>query len=347
MKLFVVGIAGLPLALSLLLSKQKALPRKTNGYQQRNEKFSCITTRLLVGHETKTELDDTAIVERNLRFAGVGRLYSNGDESLTMGSEPRVHFVMECLWLATVVVVGLGGVGSWSAEALCRSGVGNIVLIDLDDICISNTNRQIHTLYNTVGQMKVDEMKRRMLAINPHCNVTVIHDFVGPDNVDELFDRKLLGHNITALLDAIDGSPEKSALLAACVSRQIPVVTVGGAAGRVDPTQIVSADLTVAMGDKLLGILRKTLRKSYGFAPGLSFREMQRGGRVKKWNIAAVYSLEEQKELPISSTDASSLRRCDSALGTACFVTGTFGFVAAARIVDMIAKDKFLRPRTG
>jgi tRNA A37 threonylcarbamoyladenosine dehydratase len=278
--------------------------------------------------------------ERNLRFAGVGRLYTG---QLQSGADEYLE-VIDRLTRATVVVVGLGGVGSWAAEALARSGIGNLCLIDLDDICISNTNRQIHALSSTVGRMKIDEMKRRLLDINPECNITLIHDFVVEDNVHEILDSLL--PDVTALVDGIDGAGAKAALLAACADRKIPVVTSGGAAGRMDPTKIVYGDITKVTDDKLLSACRKIMRKHYCFGRGLSFQEQHVGKKKqKKWRLEAVYSLEEQKSLPPGSLDASSsFRRCDSALGTTCFVTGTYGFVAASRIVEMIAKDCLTPP---
>jgi len=278
-----------------------------------------------------------ATEQRNLRFAGVGRLYAE-ESKHSPSVEPHIQ-VIDRLTQATVVVVGLGGVGSWAAEALCRSGVGNLVLIDLDDICISNTNRQVHALSSTVGQMKIDEMKRRLLDINPECNVTLIHDFISNENVHQILEGLLT--DVTALLDGIDGAKAKSALLAACTDLRIPVVTSGGAAGRMDPTKIVCDDIA-KVNDKLLATCRKDMRKRYGFGTGLSFQARQKGSKVKKWRIDAVYSLEEQKALP-SGEDASSFRRCDGALGTSCFVTGSYGFAAASRVVEMIAKDR-LRP---
>lgn len=280
--------------------------------------------------------------ERNLRFAGVGRLYTDETKQSQAGVDRHLE-VIDRLTRATVVVVGLGGVGSWAAEALARSGIGNLCLIDLDDICISNTNRQIHALSSTVGRMKIDEMKRRLLDINPECNITLIHDFVVDDNVHEILDSLL--PNVTALVDGIDGAGAKAALLAACADRQIPVVTSGGAAGRMDPTKIIYADITKVTDDKLLSACRKIMRKSYGFGRGLSFQEQRSGKKKhKKWRIEAVYSLEEQKSLP-PDDDAASFRRCDGALGTSCFVTGTYGFVAASRVVEMIAKDCLTPPR--
>jgi tRNA A37 threonylcarbamoyladenosine dehydratase len=241
-----------------------------------------------------------------------------------------------------VAIVGLGGVGSWAAEALCRSGIGKLVLIDLDDICISNTNRQLHATSSTIGRLKIEEMQKRLLDINPHCNVSLIHEFISAENVHEVIGN--LG--ATVLLDMIDGSREKSALLAACADLKLPVVTCGGAAGRKDPTKIVCDDITEVTGDKLLATCRKELRKYYGFGRGLSFQEKRKNQRKsRKWNIVAVFSTEPQKSLPAGSNLGSSFRRCDGALGTACFVTGAYGFAAAARVVDMIVEGRVKPPR--
>lgn len=275
---------------------------------------------------------DSKQEEYRLRFASVGRLYQ------VPGVNP-----LERLQQATVVVVGLGGVGSWAAEALCRSGIGNLVLIDLDDICISNTNRQLHATSSTIGKLKIEEMKRRLLDINPDCKISLVHEFVSPENVHDVIG----GLGATVLVDMIDGSKEKSALLAACADLQIPVVTCGGAAGRRDPTKIVCDDLTEVTGDKLLATCRKELRKYHGFERGLPFQEkrkIKRGG-TRKWNIECIFSTEPQKILPAGTDLGSSFRRCDGALGTACFVTGAYGFATAARVVDMIAEGRVSPPR--
>ena len=343
--------------------------------QQQQQRNDTSTNGLMQSVSSPNFLEE----DEKLRFGGVARLYSAGGAAAGSGGENTADLVkiqstatttaaaaaaaaaaaidaidddswtiLQRLQTATVAVFGLGGVGSWSAEALCRSGIGNLILVDLDDICVSNTNRQLHALSSTVGNMKIDEMKRRLQDINPTCNVTLIHDFVSEDNAHDLLQFRDNNNLPTAVLDAIDGSKEKSALLAACVDLKIPVVTVGGAAGRKDPTQIFCRDLTHVSGDKLLATCRKNLRKCYGFGQGLSFRERKKKTqKLRKWNIACVYSAEEQKSLPDgrSDSDTSSLRRCDSALGTACFVTGTFGFVAAARVVNMIAENKLTLPR--
>jgi len=314
--------------------------------------------------------DPTAVVDYyELRFGGVGRLYSSsskqnnksGDSSSGSDEQQeeslRMTTILNRFKNAAVLVVGMGGVGSWAAEALCRSGIGTLVLIDLDDICISNTNRQLHATSKTVGQMKVDVMRERLLSINNECKVRAIHEFVTADNVHEIFDsvQQQLGNEtpITAVVDAIDTAKEKAAILAACDERGIPVVTCGGAAGRKDPSKIMAQDLTLIKNDKLLATCKKHLRKRYRFQAGLPFRELQKGKKVKPWKIQGVFSeelvVEQQQQQDTTHHHQlinSSLRKCDGgALGTACFVTGTFGFVAAAVIVDAIANDKLRIPR--
>jgi len=304
--------------------------------------------------------------ERDLRFAGVGRLYTaiesaslkhnktnstnqtSGEQSLREG-----HLrVIDHLETSRVVVVGLGGVGSWAAEALCRSGIGHITLIDLDDICISNTNRQLHALSTSVGQMKIDAMQTRLKEINPDCAVTLIHDFISKENADEIWNiiEELSPKAVTACLDAIDGSDAKTAWIASCARRKVPIVTCGGSAGRTDPTKFICDDLTRAIEDPLLSSCRKNLRKYYGFQEGVSPGSKARdpsSGKLRnklprKWKIQAVYSTESPRSI---SKESSSMRRCDGELGTACFVTGTSGFVAAGKVVEMIANDKLSIPK--
>jgi tRNA A37 threonylcarbamoyladenosine dehydratase len=260
------------------------------------------------------------------------------DDEIDDGLEPHLQ-VVERLSKATVIVVGLGGVGSWAAEALCRSGIGNLVMIDLDDICISNTNRQLHATSTTVGKMKIDQMQQRLLDINPECNITLIHDFVSHNNIDSILESI---PGATACLDAIDGAVSKSALIAGSARFGIPLVTVGGSAGRTDPTKIVCEDLVRVSGDPLLKACKKNLRRNYGFEQGKKCHQ-EKAKPSRKFQIHAVVSEELQKRVP--QGDTSSLRRCDGALGTACFVTGSFGFVAAGKIIEMIASDNLVAPR--
>ena len=288
--------------------------------------------------------DEDYVVDRGLRFSGIARLYSNKDTSITTDT------VLTRLSSATVAVVGIGGVGSWAAESLCRSGIGNLILIDLDDICISNTNRQLHATSSNVGKMKIDVMKDRLLDINPMCNVTCIHDFVTVDNAETLLQSMLQEFQLTACIDAIDDTREKTSLILACVKHGIPIVTCGGAAGRSDPTKIVIDDLTKVQEDRLLFSCRKKLRQQYGF-PKIDMPKKGKKNRIRSWRISAVYSLEVQEKPPLQRLEGkgqdttSSFRICDGALGTACSITVTYGMVAASRVVEMIALDKLIVPK--
>lgn len=337
----------------------------SNFGRQSAESFLSSTTDV-----NNEETEKRAIEEMNnmFRFGGLDSLYStrscvskshnDDDEEENESISP-----LDRLQKSTVVVVGLGGVGSWAAEALCRSGIGHLVLVDLDDICMSNTNRQMHTSSSTVGKFKIDVLAERFRDINPLCHVTCIHDFVSVENVHDILDqiqnttqaimddRGARRGGITAVLDAIDGSKAKSALLAACVDASLPVVTCGGAAGYLDPTRIVCDDLTRVMDDKLLTSCRTNLRKYHNFPPGLPFPQQE---KTKRWNIPAVYSTENldktmdpsSSSLSLQSSDSSSsLSECDSSVGSACFVTGTFGFTAAAKIVTGIAENTLKPPR--
>jgi tRNA threonylcarbamoyladenosine dehydratase len=326
--------------------------------------------------------------DHHIRFRGIGRLYSGSTDassSIVTGNSnttkkpqppddatiPVQTVVLQRLHNAVVVVVGVGGVGSWTVEALCRSGIGTIVLIDMDDICISNTNRQLHTLSNTIGCMKIDTLHDRIKLINPSCIVHRVYDFVSVDNVYTIFDTiindwgytsnsqtSMNQKSITAVLDCIDGAREKAALISYCNHRCIPIVTVGSTAGRTNPIQITSGDITniyTTMGyssDRLLTTVRKTLRQEYNFMKGRPF-----GRKSKSWNIHCVYS-DEIIHIPETTNDtttiesssslsssSSSFRTCDNGiLGTASFVTGTFGFVAASLIVKGIAHNELTIP---
>lgn len=322
--------------------------------------------------DTKTSLSErqTVIFENKEessdlyhRFSGVGRLYNNAFDNAPDGLKSSAHDnnshrqsgetdshlrVVDRLSASTVIIIGIGGVGSWAAEALCRSGVGNLVLVDMDDICVSNTNRQLHALSSSVGKSKIDETKKRLQDINPECQVTTIFDFISKDNVDVFFDNILLLNksSATVCIDAIDNMNEKTAIIWACVTRGLPIITCGGAAGRTDPTKIVCDDLTKAMDDRLLFKTRKLLRKHHGFPKGPPNGTPNKH-KVKRWNVPAVFSTELQKHLTSESdyaTTTSSFRRCDSALGTACFVTGSYGFAAASRAVEMIASGRLEVP---
>ena len=248
------------------------------------------------------------------RFGGLARLYgSTGLERLR-----RAH----------VCVVGLGGVGSWAVEALARSGIGQFTLIDLDDVCISNVNRQLHALDGELGKPKVEVMARRAAAINPLCTIHPLHSFFLKSNADQILQTRF-----DAVLDAIDSPSLKCLLISSCRQRGIPVTVVGGAGGRQDPTAVEVIDLAFSSGDRLLQQVRRKLRRDYGFPRG-----------DREFGIECVVSRElpvfptEQGCVTSSRAEAADLRLdCASGFGTASFVTGTFGLVAASRIVKQLA----------
>ena len=258
------------------------------------------------------------VAEIDPRFGGIARLY--GREGL------------ERLRNASVAVIGLGGVGSWAAEALARTGVGRLVLVDLDDICVTNVNRQSHALDGTIGRTKVEVVAERVRAINPLCVIDARHAFLTEENAGELLDPALAG-----VFDAIDSLKHKQVICDLCAQRKIPVITAGGAAGRVDPTQVRIADLGATHSDPLLARLRKKLRQWHGFT-------REEGGF---FGVAAVFSAEPIRfPHPDGSVcaekpeDANLRLDCASGLGSSTFVTGAFGFAGAAWLATRIAEGR-------
>jgi tRNA A37 threonylcarbamoyladenosine dehydratase len=229
---------------------------------------------------------------------------------------------LERILRSHVCVIGLGGVGSWAVEALARSGIGELTLIDLDDICVGNTNRQLHALDGEFGKPKVDVMGRRVKAINRECNVHPLHSFFLKSNASEILQTKF-----DFVLDAIDSPARKCLLIAECRERGIPVITTGASAGRRDPTQIQVADLSVSSHDRLLQEVRKKLRVRHGFPRN-----------EQPFDVECVFSKEEIVYPKCNLTDEPDLRLdCETGFGTACFVTGAFGLIAASRIIHKLA----------
>ncbi len=250
------------------------------------------------------------------RFGGIARLYGTA--------------ALERFRRAHVCVIGIGGVGTWVVEALARSGIGQLTLIDLDDICVSNTNRQLPAMSGLFGQMKVAAMKERVLAINPECVVNTIEDFVAEDNLEAM-----LGQGYDYVVDAIDSVKTKAAIIHWCRRRKIPLMVTGGAGGQTDPTQIKIDDLSRTTQDPLAAKVRNILRKDYGFPkPG------------KKFGVDCVYSTEAlvypQADGSVCGTKPeageSPVRLdCEGGFGAVTPVTGTFGFVAASRVLRKLA----------
>ncbi len=241
------------------------------------------------------------------RFAGVARLYGEAGYGR--------------LRAARVAVVGIGGVGSWAAEALARSGVGAISLIDLDHVAESNTNRQIHALGDAYGRAKVTAMAERIAAIDPSCEVQPVEEFVDADNAMRL----AAGH--TLVLDCIDQVSAKAALIAACRAQGIAVITCGAAGGRIDPTRLRRDDLARASGDPLLAKVRYRLRRDHGFP-------RERGERVRRFDVAAIYSDEPIRAPQECSPQA---RLACAGYGSTVAVTGAMGFAAAAAALQHLA----------
>lgn len=251
------------------------------------------------------------------RFGGIARLYGQ------VGAQR--------LAAAHVAVVGIGGVGSWAAEALARSGIGEISLFDLDDVCVSNSNRQLHALADTVGQAKVEVMAARIRAINPACVVHAVADFVTRETMAQYITPQLDG-----VIDCIDSVNAKAALISWCKRRKIQVVTTGGAGGQIDPTQVQIADLNKAWNDPLASKVRSTLRREYGFSrtPG------------RNYSVPCVFSSEQLRYPKPDGTvcqykafvGEGTKLDCAGGFGAVMMVTATFGMVAAARLVDKLVE---------
>ena len=248
------------------------------------------------------------------RFSGIGRLY--GSEGLN-----RVR-------RAHVCVIGLGGVGSWAVEALARSGIGELTLVDLDDVCISNVNRQLHALEGELGKPKVEAMARRVQAINPDCVVHPVQAFFLKSNADEILQGRF-----DYVLDAFDSPARKCLLIALCRERIIPVITTGASAGRRDPTAVEVTDLAFSSHDRLLQEVRKKLRTRHGFPRG----ESPFGVECVVSREMVVYPGKDGLVGTSPGPEPDLRLDCDTGFGTASFVTGTFGFVAAGRIIQRIA----------
>lgn len=235
-------------------------------------------------------------------FGGVARLY--GDAGVERFQ--RSH----------VCVVGIGGVGSWVAEALARSGIGTITLVDMDHVSVSNINRQLVALRSTQGKAKVKVSQQRINDINPACRVILHEEFVTPENLDDLLDTAF-----DAVIDCIDNFRQKAALIAWCRRKKIAVVTVGGAGGKSDPTKLQIADLSRTHKDVLLSRTRKELRQQYGFPRNLK----------RRFCVPAVYSMEEVK-----GGEGSGLN-CGG-LGSVTHVTATAGLFAVSRVLESLCR---------
>lgn len=257
------------------------------------------------------------------RFGGVSRLY---------GAEGLVK-----LKASHICVIGIGGVGSWAAEALARNAVGTITLIDLDNIAESNVNRQLHAVDGAFGKAKVTAMRERILSINPLAIVHEIEDFVTLENVSDMLARHYDG-----VIDCIDDAKAKMAIAAFCKVNKLPFVTTGGAGGRLDPTRIKQTDLSMVTGDRLLAKVRNGLRRDYDFPKGQD-STTKSTKKSSLFGISAVYS-DEPVMQPNRNSENQSCEAEEAAItglncagyGSSVCVTAPFGFAAAATLITQI-----------
>src|SRR5450830_2119083 len=257
-------------------------------------------------------------IDFDRRFGGIARLY---------GAQGLARFRA-----AHICIVGVGGVGSWIVEALARSAVGKITMIDLDNLAESNVNRQIHALTDTLGKAKVTALHERIMQINPYCEVTEVEDFLTPDNVGEMIGVGRFDY----VIDAIDNVRAKVALIAYCRENKVPLLTSGGAGGQIDPTKIEVRDLCRTEQEPLLAKVRKRLRSEHGFPRGTK----------NKFGIDAVFSTE-----PLRQPDTGEDEACEvdgqagvtglncAGFGSAMVVTASFGLVAAAHVLRRLAES--------
>jgi tRNA A37 threonylcarbamoyladenosine dehydratase len=249
------------------------------------------------------------------RFGAVGRLFG------TAG--------LERLRAAHVCVIGVGGVGSWTVEALVRSGIGALTLIDLDDVCVTNTNRQLPALDGQIGRPKIVVLAERARHVNPACRIECIAEFFTAANA-----ARLLAVRFDFVVDGTDRLANKCAIIAGCRERGLPVLTVGGAGGRRDGTAVRVRDLAHSEQDELLRQVRKKLRRDFGFP-----RDIR-----AEFGVPCIYSPEKpvfpwnDGTCRVEAEPGSALALdCASGFGTATFVTGAFGFAAAGEVVRQIA----------
>lgn len=252
----------------------------------------------------------------DMRFSGIGRLY--GVKAL------------EKLKASRVLIVGIGGVGSWVAESLARSGIGGLTLVDLDDVCVTNVNRQVHALSSTVGKFKVDVMRERLLEIQPECDIDVKQYLFSPKNCEKIFDK-----TYDFVVDACDDFNNKCFLIDHCRKNNIPVIVMGGAGGKVDPLQIRVSDLSFTQNDRLLSRIRKILRQEYSFP-----REKDGAfGVLAVWSHErAVYPTADGCTTHLTPKGHAKNMDCNEGFGSASFVTGAFAFVATSILIRELTK---------
>lgn len=262
-----------------------------------------------------------------MRFGGIERLYGKA--------------AMEKFSKAHVCIVGIGGVGSWAVEALARSGIGKITMIDLDEICVTNINRQLHAMDSEIGRQKTAAMASRISGIHPECEVVCLESFFNQRNADEILDQ-----GFDYVIDAIDRVQSKSLLLDGCYKRDIPVISCGGAGGLRDPSQIKIDDISRCYNDSLMNHVRVNLRRKYGFPAGPDAKKKR---KLKKFYIDCIFSSEcpvyPQCDGEVSTQRPDNLKaadtriNCVSGLGSITHMTATFGFFAVSRCLAYLSES--------
>lgn len=279
-------------------------------------------------NQPEVTLNDEADLER--RFGGLERLY--GPQTLRK------------LVSAHVAVAGIGGVGSWCAEALARSGVGSLTLIDLDHVAESNINRQLHAVTDTLGQAKINAMAARVRGINPHCSLHLVDDFVTPENVTQVF-----AQDLDLIIDCTDQPSAKIAMILEARRRGLPIVVCGGAGGKTNVLALRAGDLSVAVNDALLSKLRNTLRRHHGYpkgadANGKALRRVPRMGvRVLWFDQPAILPQEWTDPQPRELGGAGLQGLSCAGYGSAVAVTASMGMAAAAEAIHWIGQGRFAR----
>lgn len=242
--------------------------------------------------------------EHGRRFGGLDRLYGEGARL--------------ALHRGRIAVIGVGGIGSWAVEALARSGVGNITLIDFDQVAVSNTNRQIHALDSTFGMAKVHVLEQRIREINSDCRVSVIEDFLTEENMSQL----LPAGAFDMVIDACDQAKIKAALIAHARHNEIDLVVCGAAGGKSNPLKLRQDDLGRTTQDALLARVRDLLRREYRILPR----------KNRKFGVTSLYLDEPLKRNPACTTSSLGC----SGYGSVVTVTGAMGFAAAAICLDKL-----------
>ena len=255
------------------------------------------------------------------RFGSLARVY--GEDRLAQ------------IRAAHVCVVGLGGVGSWAVEALARTGVGGLTLVDGDTISRSNMNRQLHTLDSTLGRRKTDVLRDRIAGINPGCAVSTVDAYIDDDNLRDILERESDGRRYSGVIDAIDSIKYKAAIIYCCKRNKIPVVTTGGAGGLTDPAKVEVKDLTRTWNDPLAATVRSRLRFKYGYTRNTK----------RSFGVPCVFSPEQQRYPDADGNPgyckpgvAGLSLDCNYGYGSSVIVTAAFGFAAAGRMIEILCK---------